>query len=143
MAVIRPQHANDAVQAKQADRTENAVDTSTDTVKPDEKKVVIEGPLSEIYTKALDAIYANKKSKIKVMLLDVGNEDASKLFVVDDDSLPSVANDLTKRASTGDNFDVLLVPSNTISPIRSAMESLLRDKGIKVYRSLDQWMEVV
>ena len=139
MALIRPEQSESQSKPDSQPLAESADDNKDDAVRPTERKVVIEGPLSAIYTKALNAIYANKTSKAKVMLFDVGNEADKKLFIADDDSLASVANDLTRRAVANESFDVILLPSKHISPIRDAMETILRVNNINVYRSVEQW----
>jgi hypothetical protein len=143
MPVIRQDIDHLAIPIKPAskDITKKAVDVPEASIKAEDKKIIIEGPLSAIYTKALDELYKNKKinAKTKLLPIEISTEANVAVYTIDDRSLVTHGSELTNFIYRNTNADKAIILQRSVdgSPIRGSIITLAKDANVPIYDSLE------
>jgi hypothetical protein len=133
------------------DITEKSVDVKKDkdTEKDDlplsDRKILIDGPLSSIYTNALNEIYKNKKVsfKNKVSPVIIDQDNPLSIYAVDDVNLPKYGTELTDFLYGKESYDkIVIMPTPKIrTKLIAAVENLAQQCNVRIFNSLEDYLE--
>lgn len=131
------------------DKEGQQVEQTTKPVESADKKIVLDGPLSTIYTQALNVLYA--KEDMAGMIVptdDVEEYNESDLYVyctpaeLVDEDLAGVANKIMEASKHGKNV-VAIECSSMIPSKMGLLEKLGKDVGVKIHVTRNSALEAI
>lgn len=131
------------------DKEGSQVEQVNEPVQQENKKIVLDGPLSTIYTQALNVLYA--KEDMAGMIVptdDVEEYDESDLYVyctpaeLVDNDIAGVADKIMEASKHGKNV-VAIECSSMIPSKMGLLEKLGKDVGVKIHVTRNSALEAI